>query len=186
MGLIIGQVGESGLLSLRVENMVGVSRYIGEAQTIIDAKNRITLPAKFRGRLPVSPDGSILLYVMPGPEFPCLEVFDMVSGERRIAELTGEAGLPGAEQLRRQSLLGMMELCECDKQGRILLPAKHVGWAKLKGEVRVSGRGDRLLLYCAEEAKTFNALLDLDDLDPAQIAKLYEAAKMQGSKAVSG
>jgi division/cell wall cluster transcriptional repressor MraZ len=164
--------------------MLSGSRYIGEAQTIIDAKNRITLPAKFRSQLPTSPDGSIHLYVAPGPDFRSLEVFDKESGERRMDELAGDTGLPDVQQRKRQELLSKFEYCECDKQGRVLLPASHVSWSKLNGEVRVSGRGDHLLLYSPAEAKAAKMTLDLEDLDPAAISKLYEEAKLQGSNAV--
>jgi len=181
VGLIIRQVGDSGVFSLQVERMAGGSRYIGESQTVIDAKNRITMPAKFRGKLPVAADGSILLCVSPGPDFRSLEVFDAESGERRMHELSGETGLPGAEQRKRQALLSKFEYCECDKQGRVLLPASHVSWAKLRGELVVSGRGDHLLIYSPEEAKAVNVMLGLEDLDPAQISKLYEEARLQGS-----
>ena len=157
------------------------SRYIGEAQTIIDAKNRITLPAKFRSKLPPSPDGTIVLLVAPGPDFRSLEIFDKESGDRRMQELTGDSGLPDAEQRKRQALLAKFEYCECDKQGRVLLPSSHVAWARLKGEVKVSGRGGHLLIYSPEEAKTSAVQLDLEDLDPAAVARLYEEAKLQGS-----
>lgn len=162
--------------------MIGRSRYIGEAATIIDAKNRITLPAKFRSKLPTSPDGSIVLLVAPGPDYPSLEIFDAESGARRMDELVGESGLPDEEQRRRQEVLGQIEYCECDKQGRLLLPAKHVAYAKLTGEVRVSGRGSYLLLFSPEQAKASGRLIELESLEPAAIGKLYEQAKKQGIK----
>lgn len=161
--------------------MIGRSRYIGEAATIIDAKNRITLPAKFRSKLPPSPDGSAVLLVAPGPDFRSLEIFDQENGERRMEELAGDSGLPDAEQRKRQELLSRFEYCECDKQGRVLLPASHVSWARLKGEVKVSGRGGHMLIFSPEEAKASGRLMELESLDPAAVGRLYEEAKLQGS-----
>jgi DNA-binding transcriptional regulator/RsmH inhibitor MraZ len=89
--------------------------------------------------------------------------------------------LPDSEQRKRQALLAKFEYCECDKQGRVLLPSSHVAWARLKAEVKVSGRGGHLLIYSPEEAKTSAQQLDLEDLDPAAVARLYEEAKLQGS-----
>ncbi len=151
-------------------------RYFGQSETTIDAKNRITLPAKFRGKLPASPDGPILLFVVPGAEFRHLDLFDMDSGIERINALTGATGLPDAGQRSRQSLLKTLEQVECDRQGRILLPRKHVEWARLNGTVIVAGAGDHMQIYTAAEAKVADALADLDELDPAKIGKLYDTA----------
>ncbi len=157
-------------------------RYFGQAETTIDAKNRITLPAKFRGKLPASPDGPILLYVVPGAEFRHLDLFDSESGMTRINALTGGSGLPGAGQRSRQSLLKNLEEVECDRQGRILLPRKHVEWARLSGTVIVAGAGDHMQVYTAEQARAADALADLDELDPAKIGKLYDDAMQGGGK----
>ncbi|MCC6574357.1 MAG: hypothetical protein IT462_11255 [Planctomycetes bacterium] len=156
--------------------MPGAPRYFGQAETTIDAKNRITLPAKFRGKLPASPDGPILLFVVPGAEFRHLDLFDSESGMERVNALTGATGLPDATQRSRQNLLKTLEQVECDRQGRILLPRKHVEWARLSGAVIVAGAGDHMQLYTAAEAKAADALADIDELDPSNIGKLYDTA----------
>lgn len=153
--------------------MAGTPKYFGLASTSIDAKNRITIPAKFRSKLPAGSDGKTLLYVIVGADFRHLDVFDQESGERRIEELTGRGGLPGQDQRRRQQLLALVEQVEIDRQGRVLLPKSHVAYAKLEGEVVVSGAGDHLQIYDPGEAEEVAAPVSIDKLDPASVADIY-------------
>ncbi len=156
--------------------MARPQRYFGSAVSSMDAKNRINIPAKFRSRFPASADGKVLVYVMPGPDFRHLEVFDHEGGERRVEELTGNAGLPDAQQRSRQNLLSLVEQVEMDAQGRILLPKQHVEYAKLRGEVIVSGAGDHLQICDPDEARTERVPVNLDKMDPAQIAEIFNGA----------
>ncbi|MBX3473621.1 MAG: hypothetical protein KF754_04500 [Planctomycetes bacterium] len=157
--------------------MARPQRYFGSATSSMDAKNRINIPAKFRSRFPAATDGKVLLYVMPGPDFRHLEVFDLEGGERRIEELTGGEGLPDAQQRHRQYLLSLVEQVELDAQGRILLPKVHVEYAKLKGEVIVSGAGDHLQICDPDEARNENVPVHLERMDPSQIAEIFNGAR---------
>jgi MraZ protein len=155
------------------EEMAGLPRYFGLATTSMDAKNRITIPAKFRSKLPTSSDGKTLLYVMVGADFKHLDIFDQDSGQARIEALTGQTGLPGEAQRQRQQLLAMVEQVELDKQGRVLLPKSHVAFANLKSEVMVSGAGDHIQLYDSSEAEAGNAPVSIEKLNPSAVSALY-------------
>ncbi len=150
-------------------------KFFGLATSTVDTKNRVTIPAKFRSKLPASSDGKTLLYVMIGPDFRHLAVFDQENGERRIAELTGGTGLPGEEQRRRQQLLAYVEQVELDKAGRILLPREHVAYANLKNEIVVSGAGDHMQFYDPEEARAVSAPVSVEKLDPQSVAAIYNS-----------
>lgn len=156
--------------------MAKPQRYFGSAVSSMDAKNRITIPAKFRTKFPANADAKVLVYVMPGPDFRHLEVFDTEGGERRIEELSGGSGLPGPHQRQSQALLSLVEQIEVDAQGRILLPKQHVDYAKLKGDVIVSGAGDHLQICDPDEARTEKVPVNLDKMDPAQIAEIFNGA----------
>src|SRR5690606_6603855 len=155
--------------------MAGLARYFDLATTSMDAKNRITIPAKFRSKLPVSSDGKVLLYVMIGADFRHLDIFDQESGERRIEALTGETGLPGEVQRKRQQFLAMVEQVELDKQGRVLLPKSHVGYASLKSEVVISGAGDHMQVYDPTEAEAVSAPVSVEKLDPRDVSAIYNS-----------
>jgi MraZ protein len=141
----------------------------------MDAKNRITIPAKFRSKLPVGSDGKTHVYVILGADFRHLDIFDMESGERRIEALTGQAGLPGEGQRRRQQFLAMVEQVEVDKQGRILLPKSHVAYAMLKDEVIVSGAGDHMQLYDESQAIELAVPVKIETLDPSAVSAIYNS-----------
>lgn len=155
--------------------MAGLPRYFGLATTSMDSKNRITIPAKFRSKLPASSDGKTLLYVMIGADFRHLDIFDSESGLRRIEALTGQDGLPNEEQRRRQQFLAMVEQVEVDKQGRILLPKSHVGYAMLKSEVVVSGAGDHMQVYDEAQAEEVSAPVNIEKLDPGAVSAIYNS-----------
>ncbi|MBX3458784.1 MAG: hypothetical protein KF696_02325 [Planctomycetes bacterium] len=155
--------------------MASAPRYFGLASTTVDSKNRITIPAKFRSRLPVSSDGKTFVYVTIGPDFRHLALFDQISGEQRIEDLTGKAGLPGEGQRRQQQLLGWFEQAEVDKAGRILLPKGHLEYARLKSEVVVSGAGDHLQIFDPQEAGEGNAPVSAEKLDPLAVARIYNS-----------
>lgn len=155
--------------------MAGTARYFGLATTSMDAKNRITVPAKFRSKLPAGNDGKTLLYVIVGADFRHLDIYDQESGERHIEELTGKSGIPGQDQRRRQQLLALVEQVELDRQGRVLLPKDHVAYARLKGEVVVSGAGDHMQIYDPAEAKEIEAPVSIDKLDPDAVAAIYDS-----------
>lgn len=155
--------------------MASLPRYFGLASTSMDAKNRITLPAKFRSKLPVTSDGKTILYVMVGADFRHLDIFDFESGLARIEALTGQTGLPGEAQRQRQQFLAMVEQVELDGQGRLLLPKSHVAYANLKSEIVVSGAGDHMQLYDPSEAAAGNALVSIEKLDPSAVSSLYNS-----------
>jgi MraZ protein len=155
--------------------MASAPRYFGLATTSMDAKNRITLPAKFRSKLPVSNDGKTSLFVILGADFRHLDIFDAESGQARVDALTGQTGIPGEVQRKRQQFLGMVEIVEMDAQGRMLLPKSHVAYANLKSEVVVSGAGDHMQLYDPSEAAAANALVSIETLDPSAVSKIYNS-----------
>lgn len=155
--------------------MAGLPKYFGLATTSMDSKNRITIPAKFRSKLPATSDGKTLLYVMIGADFRHLDIFDQESGEKRIEALSGDAGLPGETQRKRQQFLAMVEQVELDKQGRVLLPKNHVAYAKLQSEVVVSGAGDHMQVYDPAEAEEETAPVAIEKLEPSAVSAIYNS-----------
>lgn len=155
--------------------MAIAARYFGFATSSVDNKNRVTIPAKFRSKLPAAADGKTLVYVMIGPGFAHLQVFDQVNGERRIEELSGGEGLPSEEQRRRQQLLQYVEQVELDKQGRVLLPKELVQYAHVQGEVVVSGAGDHINIFDPREAEAGKAPVSAEKLDPQTVAAIYDS-----------
>jgi transcriptional regulator MraZ len=114
---------------------------VGEYEHTIDDKHRLTLPARFRQAFA---DGAILSRGLDG----CVDAYRREdwarSVESRLAALDpfGEAG----RRLRRYYFGGAAE-ADLDRQGRVIVPAHLIGYAKLEREVVVIGMHDHLEIW---------------------------------------
>ncbi|MDR3349241.1 MAG: division/cell wall cluster transcriptional repressor MraZ [Acidaminococcales bacterium] len=114
--------------------------FMGEYQHSIDAKGRISFPAKFREQLGQA-------FVATKGQDGCLFIFS--TGEWRALEAKLEQLPTSSKHARAVSRFffsGATEL-ECDKLGRVLLPAKLREHAGLCKEATVIGAGRRVEIW---------------------------------------
>lgn len=116
--------------------------FTGYAELTIDAKQRLAIPAKFRGLLNPERDGNAWFCIpWPGQGL-------MLFTEPMFNQLAsrGEGTLtPGEdEQEFESSLYGLTERLEMDSAGRITIPKLHTELTKLGSEVVVVGSRYRL------------------------------------------
>ena len=109
-------------------------RFRGTFDHTLDAKNRLTVPARYRGALS---DGVVL--AMPVDQMPCVGVW-------RPEDYDSYALSPRRKELER-FLYGSSHDTEIDAAGRIMVPSFLGDYAKLKKEVVVVGVGDRMELW---------------------------------------
>lgn len=136
--------------------------FTGQAEGVIDAKQRLALPAKFRARWSPEADGPTWLAV---PWFPDGVV--RLYTERMFEELF-RAGRPapslfptGDEAKLEQSMFSMTEQLEVDQNHRVRLPAWQIERLALPREVMVIGAGDRLEVHAKERwAAGFEAMIE--------------------------
>jgi MraZ protein len=106
--------------------------FLGEYTHTIDEKGRLTIPARFRGELAAG------LVVTRGMD-RCLTLYPMAEWNR-LAQRVSE--LPVADRrartLRRLVFGGAADVVP-DKQGRVLIPPNLREYAKLDGEVIITG-----------------------------------------------
>lgn len=124
--------------------------FLGEYQHTLDAKGRLSLPAKFRNQL----GGSYV--VVKGIE-KCLYVFSPVGFETFLGQLM-ERGDFGKDfrEVRRFFTAGAKE-DELDSAGRISIPVNQREYAKLEREVTVIGNGDRVEIWDAVAWSAYNS-----------------------------
>jgi MraZ protein len=104
--------------------------FIGEYRHTFDAKNRISLPAKFRKEL----GGSVI--VTRGLDH-CLYVFPKAAWKKEAAKLAAHStGSAAGRGLARLMLAGANE-AELDSAGRVLIPdyLKNFGSLSVKGVI---------------------------------------------------
>jgi MraZ protein len=135
----------------------------GSFDYTLDAKNRLTVPAKFRAALS---DGVVLAR---GSE-RCIELWPAAEYEQLIAAALG--GLnplsPQAQELKRR-LYGSAFDTELDAAGRVGVPPKLLEHASLERDVSVIGAGERLEVWDRD------AWASLDQDSPDRINELTQS-----------
>jgi MraZ protein len=123
--------------------------FLGEHQHTLDAKGRVSLPAKFRAEMTGS------LVVSKGLD-KCLYVYSADEYRRFVETLTsGNDFNPKQRQLRRFFVVGAQDV-ELDSAGRISLSSALRDYAGLKKEIAVTGNGNRIEIWDAEAWATYN------------------------------
>lgn len=123
--------------------------FLGEYQHTLDAKGRVSLPAKFRaettGKLVISKGLEGCLYVYPADVYAAF-VDRLMSRDDFNARY---------RKVRRFFTSGAVET-ELDSAGRIGLPPVLREYAGLSKDVQVTGNGDRIELWDAETWAAYN------------------------------
>ncbi|MES2994987.1 MAG: division/cell wall cluster transcriptional repressor MraZ [Patescibacteria group bacterium] len=135
--------------------------FIGEYRHTLDAKNRISLPAKFRKELGAS------VIVTRGLDH-CLFVYPKSAWKKHAegfaAYSTGSAAGRG---LSRLMLAGASE-ADVDSAGRILLPDYLKSFAKLSVKNVVAGVADRVEIWDEKAWETYTRSIERDADDFAE------------------
>ena len=114
--------------------------FLGDHQHTLDAKGRVSLPAKFRA------DMTGRLMLVRGME-GCLYVYPSDAHAKFLEKLgQGNDFDPGIRTLRRFFAAGTSEV-ELDSAGRISIPQHMREHAKLEKEVSVIGNFDRIEIW---------------------------------------
>ena len=111
----------------------------------VDAKGRISLPARFRELMSGSGDARTVL--APAPFDPCLHLYPLRAWEAFEAKVTELPSLGRhAVRFRRLYVSAAVE-CELDKSGRVLVPPHLRERAGLEQEAVWAGMGRTLELW---------------------------------------
>ena len=114
--------------------------FLGDHQHTLDAKGRVSLPAKFRAEMTGK------LVIAKGFE-DCLYVYSADEYNRFVEELlTTEDFDPRMRRIRRFFTSGAVE-AELDSAGRISLPPVLREYAGLKKDIAVTGNGNRIEIW---------------------------------------
>jgi MraZ protein len=123
--------------------------FLGDYQHTLDAKGRVSLPAKFRA------DMTGKLVIAKGFE-DCLYVYSADEYNRFVEELLATEDFdPRMRRIRRFFTSGAVE-AELDSAGRISLPQVLREYAGLKKDIAVTGNGNRIELWDAEAWAAYN------------------------------
>lgn len=140
--------------------------FLGDYQHTLDAKGRVSLPAKFRGemtgRLVIAKGFEDCLYVYPAERY----------GEFIDRLMTKDDFDPRFRAVRRFFTSGAVET-ELDGTGRISLPQVLRDYAGLAKDVAITGNGDRIEIWDAVRWAAYNGeTSDKIEDDAQELARL--------------
>ena len=115
----------------------------GTFDHMLDAKNRLTIPARYRAALS---DGVVL--AMPIDMRPCVGVWRPAEYESFSRRALGEISpLSKRRSELERFFYGNSQDAELDAAGRVIVPAFLSEHARLEKEIVIVGAGDRLELW---------------------------------------
>jgi MraZ protein len=134
----------------------------GHYEYTLDAKHRLTIPAKFRAALS---DGVILAKSLDA----CVSIWTKAGWEEftQSAVKSRDPFHPEARQLQRYFHAGSFD-AELDSAGRIMLPPPLIKHADLKKEVVVVGNYDALEVWNKKAWQAYETELDASASETAQ------------------
>jgi len=129
--------------------------FLGEYLHAFDAKNRISVPSKFRKDL-----GRVVV-VTHGLDH-CLYLYSRKAWEKEARTYAAEVnGVATRRGLARLFLAGSFEV-EVDKAGRVLIPENLKLFASLKEKAVVAGVADRVEIWEEGAWKAYIASIERD------------------------
>ena len=108
----------------------------GEYDHQIDAKNRIRIPSKLKGK-------EEKLYFSKGTN-GCVFVFYEAAIKEKLEKLEEIKISDSEKQKGMRSFTKSLKLVEFDGQGRLVIPSELIDYAKIKKDVKICGAGSRI------------------------------------------
>ncbi|MDR2661929.1 MAG: division/cell wall cluster transcriptional repressor MraZ [Treponema sp.] len=130
--------------------------FSGDYPATLDDKGRISIPAKFRERIPQN-----LLVLTRGMIEHCVWAFTPEDWERVSSKIKNEVNLPArkADMLYHRLLFSTYEV-EIDKAGRIAVPQKLRDFAGLTKDCSVTSDGSRIEIWDARRYQSYEQEID--------------------------
>lgn len=121
-----------------------MSSFIGTFENKIDAKGRVSVPARFRAVLEARNLSGIALY--PSLRYPCLEASGMDRIETMVSRMDDSPIPAGNDELSEFIFASAREI-PFDPNGRILLPEDFRASTGLTDKAAFVGRGNRFEIW---------------------------------------
>jgi MraZ protein len=136
--------------------------FLGKETNRIDDKGRLAIPAKFRE---VVGQGARLVVTRKVLD-TCLEVYAEPDWREFMDKLQGLSQVQPEVRRYRRLVYSGAEVCNLDRQGRILIPNLLRQYAGLKREAVLVGVGPTFEIWDADHWETENER----EVDPAELA----------------
>jgi len=117
--------------------------FMGEFNHNVDAKGRIIVPSKFRDKLGAT-------FVVTKGFDRCLSIYDMDNWMGVQEKLAQMPMLTEDSRTIRRMMVGSAAESECDKMGRVLIPAPLREYAHIEKEAVLIGNIDHIEIWSKE------------------------------------
>ncbi|ABA59316.1 Protein of unknown function UPF0040 [Nitrosococcus oceani ATCC 19707] len=111
----------------------------------LDAKGRLSIPAKYRKSLGICCDGKVIITV--DLLEPCLQLYPLPEWEIVERKLVALPSHNRQARYIKRRLIGHAEECELDGHGRILLPLELRSRTELGKNISLVGQGNKFELW---------------------------------------
>lgn len=125
--------------------------FFGKFQHRLNAKNQVTIPARFRQVIPPEETKKGFYLFRSGSK--CLYLYTHSEVERILARLQ-ESSTPEDQDFRRM-LMSRITPVDMDSQGRIVIPAELKAAVGIDVDVVFVGNGNRAEIWALERWSTF-------------------------------
>jgi len=132
----------------------------GSSNHTIDPKGRIIIPARFRDTIKSNGGNGVMVTVMDN----CLFAFPFDAWYRLEDKIMSLPTTNAAMRRFRRVIVGEASECNCDKQGRILIPPTLRQYAKLEKEIVLVGVLKHFEIWSREQWTTEKEGLNSDIL----------------------
>jgi MraZ protein len=129
----------------------------------LDEKGRFIIPAKFREVF----DNDGVCTITHGLD-GCLWLYSKPVWTEVLGNLSRLSDIREGERKLKRFFIGGAKDCELDKQGRILIPPDLREFAKIDGEIRLVGIGNKIEIWAASELGRYD---EKPDASPESIAE---------------
>ncbi len=158
-GTVPTRAGVEGLLPLLHSGPPNLlMAFSGTFDYTLDAKNRLTVPARMRSQLTES-------VVLSRGTQKCVTIWLKGEFDAFVAEaLDGTGPLdPRRDAIKRFFFPNSFEV-ELDSAGRVMVPTKLMDYGELAKDVVVNGIGDRIEIWDRTRWNAYNDAQDIEDL----------------------
>ncbi len=118
--------------------------FIGQYIHSLDDKNRLTIPSKFRGKL-----GEKAIMTIGFDN--CIAIYTQEEWNNLQAKLLALNSNQSDTRKYIRFLIGSASECECDSNGRVIIPTNLLQFAGIKKETIVLGSLNHIEIWASEQ-----------------------------------
>ena len=144
-----------------------MSLFTGEHACKMDAKGRLTLPARVKSKLPEASGSQLILSL--GLE-PCLVLYPLVDYRKIYSRIASMNEFNEEYRRLQRNFFRRIAEVELDGAGRMLIPKSMSGYAQLDKELILVGMGNRIELW---NAQVYDEFVISDNAEFSRLAQKH-------------